>query len=66
MNKAFLLVVWLIGWIHVIWLSPEISGSMMDFIQAVMQRDTTLIDPLVFMVFNILGVWPIIMLVARS
>ncbi len=61
MNKALLLVVWLIGWVHVIWFSPEINGSMMDFIQAVMQMDTELIDPFVFMVFNLLGVWPLIM-----
>lgn len=61
MNKMLLAAVWILGWIHVFWFTPDDSGSMMDFIVAVMQNNTALVDPMVFMVFNLLGVWPLVM-----
>ena len=61
MKKTFLLAVWILGWIHVFWFSPDDGIATKDFIVAVMQVNTELVDPLVFMVFNLLGVWPIVM-----
>ena len=61
MKKIFLVTVWVLGWIHVFWFSPADGGSTKDFIVAVMQMNTELVDPLVFMVFNLLGIWPIVM-----
>jgi hypothetical protein len=61
MKKMLLATVWTLGWIHVFWFSPDDGGSMKDFIVAVMQNNTELVDPLVFMVFNLLGVWPLVM-----
>ena len=60
-NKALLALLWIAGWIHVIWFTPEISGSLMEFVTAVMEANTDLLDPLVITAFNILGLWPIIM-----
>jgi hypothetical protein len=61
MKKIFLVTVWVLGWIHVFWFSPDDGSSMQDFIVAVMQVNTAVVDPLVFMVFNLLGIWPIVM-----
>ena len=61
MKKLFLVTVWVLGWIHVFWFSPDDGSSMQDFIVAVMQVNTAVVDPLVFMVFNLLGIWPIVM-----
>ncbi len=61
MSKIILAVLWVVGWIHVIWFSPQDDSSMMDFIIAVMENNRALVDPSVFMVFNLLGVWPLIM-----
>jgi hypothetical protein len=61
MKKMGLVTVWILGWIHVFFFAPDDSGSTTDFIVAVMQRNTELVDPLVFMVFNMLGIWPLVM-----
>jgi len=61
MKKMLLATVWVLGWIHVFWFSPDDESSTMDFISAVMQNNTALVDPLVFMVFNLLGIWPLVM-----
>jgi hypothetical protein len=61
MKKMALATVWVLGWIHVFWFAPDDGSSMKDFIVAVMQNNTELVDPLVFMVFNLLGVWPMVM-----
>jgi hypothetical protein len=61
MTKLILAVVWMLGWVHVIWFSPQDESSLMDFITAVMQMNVEVIDPLVVMVFNLLGIWPLIM-----
>jgi hypothetical protein len=61
MKKMLLATVWVLGWIHVFWFSPDDDSSTMDFITAVMQNNTALVDPLVFMVFNLLGIWPLVM-----
>ena len=61
MKKVLLATVWILGWIHVFWFSPDDDASTMDFIAAVMQNNTELVDPMVFMVFNLLGVWPMVM-----
>lgn len=49
------------GWIHVFFFSPEGGQSTTDFIAEVMQPGSGQIDPLVFTVFNLLGIWPLIM-----
>ncbi len=61
MKKILLATVWVLGWIHVFWFSPDDGSSTKDFIVAVMQNNTGLVDPMVFMVFNLLGVWPMVM-----
>ncbi|ARN74021.1 hypothetical protein [Oceanicoccus sagamiensis] len=61
MKKILLAVLWVVGWVHVFFFSPEDNSPMMDFIVAVMDNNTELVDPMVFMVFNLLGVWPLIM-----
>jgi len=61
MKKILLATVWVLGWIHVFWFSPDDGSSTNDFIVAVMQNNTRLVDPMVFMVFNLLGVWPMVM-----
>ncbi|MCX2980602.1 hypothetical protein EYC98_06900 [Halieaceae bacterium IMCC14734] len=61
MTKFVLAGVWLLGWIHVLGFSPEGGESVADTIVGIMQNDKSVYDPMVFMVFNILGVWPIIM-----
>ena len=61
MTKLILGVAWILGWVHVIWFSPADESSLMDFVTAVMQMNLELIDPLVFVVFNLLGLWPLIM-----
>ena len=61
MKKMLLATVWVLGWIHVFWFAPDDGSSMKDFIVAVMQNNTGLVDPMVFMVFNLLGIWPLVM-----
>jgi len=61
MKKMLLATVWVLGWIHVFWFSPDDGSSTKDFILAVMQNNTGLVDPMVFMVFNLLGIWPLVM-----
>ncbi len=61
MKKIGLVTVWILGWIHVFFFAPDNGGSTTDFVVAVMQRNTELVDPLVFMVFNMLGIWPLVM-----
>ena len=61
MKKIGLVTVWILGWIHVFFFAPDDGGSTTDFVVAVMQRNTELVDPLVFMVFNMLGIWPLVM-----
>jgi hypothetical protein len=62
MTKTILALAWIAGWVHVIWFTPTGDGSIVEFLGAVMQRDTEQVDPLVFTVFNLLGVWPLVML----
>jgi hypothetical protein len=61
MKKIVLALCWAAGWVHVLWFAPRDGSSTMEFIKAVMRMDTTQVDPLVFMVFNLLGVWPLVM-----
>lgn len=62
MYKKILAAVWLLGWIHVLGFAPEGGASIADTIAGVMQAGNAAFDPMVFMVFNLLGVWPLIML----
>jgi hypothetical protein len=61
MTKFVLAGVWLLGWIHVLGFTPQGGESVAATIVGIMQNDKSVYDPMVFMVFNILGVWPIIM-----
>ncbi|MDX1697771.1 MAG: hypothetical protein R3308_05755 [Thiohalobacterales bacterium] len=61
MKKIVLAVLWVLGWMHVLAFSPSGGESTADFIIAVMQADRDRVDPMVFMVFNLLGIWPLIM-----
>ena len=61
MRKIILGILWVSGWVHVIGYAPEDDSSITDFIVAIFQVNTELVDPSVFMVFNLLGVWPLIM-----
>jgi hypothetical protein len=61
MKKIFLAFCWVAGWTHVFFSSPRGEQSTADFIAAVMQPGGGQVDPLVFMVFNLLGIWPLIM-----
>ena len=65
MNKKVLLaVVWVIGWIDVFFFFPplEQSGSIMAYANAAMNNDADRIDALNYMFFNLLGVWPFVMI----
>ena len=65
MNKKTLLAVaWTLGWIDVFVFFPplEQSGSMMEYANAAMNNDTEKIDSLNYMFFNLLGVWPFVMI----
>lgn len=61
MKKIILALFWITGWIHVFFFSPDGGQSTADFIVAVMQPGGGEVDPLIFMVFNLLGIWPLIM-----
>jgi hypothetical protein len=63
MKKIILALCWVAGWIHVFFFSPEGGQSTADFIVDVMQPGGGQVDPLVFTVFNLLGIWPLIMVV---
>ncbi|HIF93693.1 MAG TPA: hypothetical protein EYQ60_11300 [Myxococcales bacterium] len=65
MNKKIVLaIVWTIGWIHVFFFSPSLaeSGSLMAYLDAAMNNKTDSIDALNYMFFNLLGVWPFVMI----
>lgn len=49
------------GWIHVFGFAPEGGQSTLAFISEVMKTENRQVDPLVFMIFNLLGIWPFIM-----
>jgi len=59
-KKILLALVWAAGWVHVFAGSPTSGASVTETITRIMQSDTTF-DPLVFVVFNLLGIWPLIM-----
>ncbi len=61
--KLILAAAWIAGWIHVLWFTPEGGPSVAEFLADVFQSDGGRVDPLVFAVFNLLGLWPLIMLV---
>ena len=61
MIKIVLAILWIAGWIHEFFFSPSGGQSTADFIFAVMQPGGGQVDPSVFMVFNLLGIWPFIM-----
>ena len=61
MVKIILALFWVAGWVHVFFFSPDSGQSTGDFIVAVMQPGGGQVDPLIFMVFNLLGIWPLIM-----
>ncbi len=61
MKKIILAVFWITGWVHVFFFSPAEGQSTTDFIAEVMQPGGGQVDPLVFTVFNLLGIWPLIM-----
>lgn len=61
MYKIILAVVWLVGWVHVLGFAPAGGESVVNTIAAVMKPENEVFDPLVFMVFNLLGIWPLIM-----
>lgn len=61
MKKPILAICWFAGWIHVFFYSPKGGQSVSDFIAAVMQPGNGQVDPMVFMIFNMLGIWPLIM-----
>jgi len=61
MTKTILALVWIAGWVHVIWFTPQDGSSTLEFLAAVMRRDDELVDPLIFTVFNLLGIWPLVM-----
>jgi hypothetical protein len=61
MHKIILAVVWLVGWVHVLGFAPEGGESVTNTIATIMTPKTEVFDPLVFMVFNLLGIWPLIM-----
>ena len=61
MKKLFLAILWVTGWIHVFGFAPEGGQSTLAFISEVMKTENRQVDPLVFMVFNLLGIWPFIM-----
>lgn len=61
MKKVILALFWIAGWIHVFFFSPDSGQSTADFIAEVMQPGGGQVDPLVFTVFNLLGIWPLIM-----
>lgn len=61
MVKIVLAVLWVAGWIHVFAFSPDGGMTSADFVAAVMAPGNTAIDPAVFMVFNLLGIWPLVM-----
>jgi len=62
-KKIILAIVWCIGWFHVFFTSPSLaeSGSLWTYVDAAMNNKTDIIDPLDYMVFNLLGVWPFVM-----
>ena len=60
MTKTILALAWIAGWVHVIWFTPTDGGSIVEFLVAVMQRDTEQVNTLIFTVFNLLGVWPLV------
>lgn len=59
-----LAVIWALGWIDVFFFFPplEQSGSMMGYANAAMNNDTDRIDALNCMFFNLLGIWPFVMI----
>jgi hypothetical protein len=61
MTRTILALAWIAGWVHVIWFTPNDDGSIVEFLVAIMRGDTEQVDPLVFTVFNLLGVWPLVM-----
>ncbi len=62
MSKKFLLALfWTAGWIHVYAGSPTGGASVTETITGIMRADPDAYDPLVFAVFNVLGIWPLIM-----
>ncbi len=62
MSKKFLLALfWTAGWIHVYAGSPTGGASVTETITGIMRADPDAYDPLVFVVFNVLGIWPLIM-----
>ena len=61
MRKIILAILWVAGWIHVFGFAPEGGQSTLAFISEVMKTENREVDPLVFMVFNLLGIWPFIM-----
>ena len=61
MKKLFLAILWVTGWIHVFGFAPEGGQSTLAFISEVMKTENRQVDPLVFMIFNLLGIWPFIM-----
>jgi hypothetical protein len=60
-TKIILAIFWVAGWVHVFFFSPEGGQSTADFISDVMQSGGGQVDPLVFTVFNLLGIWPLVM-----
>lgn len=61
LSKLVLALLWVLGWFHVFAFSPSGGVSTADFLAAVMQPGGGGVDPLVFMVFNLLGIWPLVM-----
>jgi len=61
LKKLFLAILWVTGWIHVFGFAPEGGQSTLAFISEVMKTENRQVDPLVFMIFNLLGIWPFIM-----
>ena len=60
-KKILLALFWTAGWIHVFAGSPTGGASVTETIVGIMQPDADAYDPLVFAVFNMLGIWPLIM-----
>ena len=61
MTKAILALAWLAGWVHVVGFTPTEGDSVLEVLTAILQRDTDRVDPLVFTVFNLRGIWPLAM-----
>ncbi len=60
-RKILLALAWAAGWVHVFAGAPAGGASVTETITGIMQSDKAVYDPLVFVVFNLLGIWPLIM-----